>query len=263
MTFPRLLPPLNPPVDTWQGCRVWLVGASSGIGRAAASALHARGAQVHVSGRNAQALDDFVAAHPGARAWPLDVRNTTQVARAADRVRESGPLDMMVFCAAYYQGKSIADFDLQDMLEHQAVNYAGALGAIGAVLPAMLREGHGHISLLASVAGYRGLPRSAAYGPTKAALIHLAETMYLELHGRGLGVSVVNPGFVDTPMTAKNDFAMPAMIGPAEAAHRMILGWERGHFEIHFPRRFTWPMKLLARLPFRLYQALVRRGTGT
>jgi NAD(P)-dependent dehydrogenase (short-subunit alcohol dehydrogenase family) len=93
-------------------------------------------------------------------------------------------------------------------------------------------------------------------------LIHLAESMYLDLHSHGLGVSVVNPGFVETPLTAQNEFRMPALIGTEEAARQMLRGWNRGQFEIHFPRRFTWPMKLLAHLPFRVYQAVVRRGTG-
>jgi short-subunit dehydrogenase len=142
------------------------------------------------------------------------------------------------------------------------VNYLGALHVVHAVMPSLLREGRGHLSLLGSVAGYRGLPRSLGYGPTKAALIHLAESLYLELRPRGIGVSVVNPGFVDTPLTAQNRFPMPAMISPAEAARRMLRGWSAGRFEIHFPRRFTWPMKLLSLLPFGVYQALVRRGTG-
>ena len=262
MMLARLLPPLNPPIDAWRGRRVWLVGASSGIGRATASALHALGAQVHVSGRNARTLEAFLAAHPGAAAWPLDVCDAGQVARTAAHILEPGPLDLVVHCAAHYKAMRTQDFDLAEMLEHQRVNYAGALHVIDAVLPSMLREGQGHISLLASVAGYRGLPRSAAYGPTKAALIHLAQTMYLELRARRVGVSVVNPGFVDTPLTAHNEFPMPAMVSPEEAARQMIRGWERGDFEIHFPRRFTWPMKLLSLTPFRLYQALVRRGTG-
>jgi short-subunit dehydrogenase len=126
----------------------------------------------------------------------------------------------------------------------------------------LLRQGRGHISLVASVAGYRGLPRSLGYGPTKAALINLAEALYLDLRERGIGVSVVNPGFVETPLTAQNRFRMPALIGPPEAAAQMLRGWRRGHFEIHYPRRFTWAMKLLGALPFRLYQALVRKATA-
>jgi len=254
--------PLNPPLADWHGRRVWLVGASSGIGRATAAALHARGATVLVSARNTAALSHFIAHRPGAVSFPLDVCDGAQVRAAADAILAGGPLDLVVYCAGHFRAQAVGDFDLDEMLRHQEVNYLGALHVVHAVMPSLLREGRGHLSLLGSVAGYRGLPRSLGYGPTKAALIHLAESLYLELRPRGIGVSVVNPGFVDTPLTAQNRFPMPAMISPAEAARRMLRGWSAGRFEIHFPRRFTWPMKLLSLLPFRVYQALVRRGTG-
>lgn len=254
--------PLNPPFADWRGRRVWLVGASSGIGLATAVELHARGAKVYVSARNAAALDDFVAHRAGAAAFPVDVCDRAQVQAVAGAILAQGPLDLVVYCAGHFRAQSVGDFDLDEMLRHQDVNYRGALHVVHAVMPSLLREGRGHISLLGSVAGYRGLPRSLGYGPTKAALIHLAQSLYLELHPRGIGVSIVNPGFVDTPLTAQNRFPMPAMISPAEAAQQMLRGWSAGRFEIHFPRRFTWPMKLLSLLPFGAYQALVRKGTG-
>lgn len=254
--------PLNPRMADWRGRRVWLVGASSGIGRATAVELHARGAAVYVSARNAAALRDIIAQHPGASAFPLDVCDATQVQGACDAILAEGPLDLVVYCAAHFCQQSAINFDLDEMRKHQEVNYLGALHVAHATIPSLLREGRGHLSLMGSVAGYRGLPRSLGYGPTKAALIHLAQSLYLELHPRGIGVSIVNPGFVDTPLTAQNQFPMPAMISPSEAARRMLLGWAGGRFEIHFPRRFTWPMKLLSLLPFGVYQALVRRGTG-
>jgi short-subunit dehydrogenase len=112
---------------------------------------------------------------------------------------------------------------------------------------------------MASVAGYRGLPNSLAYGPTKAALINLAETLYLDLHNQGVGVSLINPGFVETPLTAQNDFKMPALISPAQAAEAILKGWARGQFEIHFPKRFTFWLKVLRCLPYSVYFALTRR----
>jgi NAD(P)-dependent dehydrogenase (short-subunit alcohol dehydrogenase family) len=112
------------------------------------------------------------------------------------------------------------------------------------------------------VAGFRGLPQSLAYGPTKAALINLAETLYLDLQPHGLGVSVINPGFVETPLTAQNDFHMPALLTPAQAAQAIVQGWSRGEFEIHFPKRFTRVLKLLRLLPYRLYFPLIRQATG-
>jgi short-subunit dehydrogenase len=137
----------------------------------------------------------------------------------------------------------------------------GALRVLDAVLPALLHQGYGHISLLASVAGYRGLPQSLAYGPTKAALINLAETLYLDLSPKGIGVSLVNPGFVETPLTSQNNFHMPALMQPAQAAKAMLKGWAKGRFEIHYPKRFTLWLKLLRVLPYRWYFALVRRAT--
>jgi NAD(P)-dependent dehydrogenase (short-subunit alcohol dehydrogenase family) len=253
---------LNPQLADWRGRRVWLVGASSGIGRATASALHGRGAAVFVSARNTCELEAFAAAHPGSVALGLDVADPDAVGLAAATVLQGGELDLVLFCAGYYRELRATAFDLAEIKRHQQVNYVGALHLLDAMLPALLRQGHGHLSLVASVAGYRGLPRSLAYGPTKAALINLAETLYLDLHERGIGVSVISPGFVATPLTASNPFPMPALITPDEAARAILRGWAAGRFEIHFPRRFTLAMKLLALWPFGAYQAVVRRITG-
>ena len=148
------------------------------------------------------------------------------------------------------------------MLRHLQVNYVGALHLLEAVLPLLSAQRQGHVSLVASVAGYRGLPHSMAYGPTKAALQHLAETLYLDLHAAGIGVSVVNPGFVATPLTAGNAFDMPALLTPNQAAAHILRGWARGRFEIHFPKRFTLWLKVLRLLPHGVYFAAVRRATG-
>ncbi len=255
---------LNPPVPRWQGQRVWLVGASSGIGRATAAALHAQGAQVLVSARDAAALQSFVQAHPGSQAWPLDVTDVQAVRHVAEAIWAQGAVDRVVFCAAHYRASRAQGGDLDDWLRHNQVNYVGALHLLHAVLPHLLAqplERRGHISLMASVAGYRGLPNSLAYGPTKAALINLAEALYTELRPLGVGVSVVNPGFVETPLTAQNRFAMPALISSEAAAQALLKGWARGAFEIHFPRRFTLGMKLLRWLPDAAFFALTRRLT--
>ena len=255
---------LNPPVPRWQGQRVWLVGASSGIGRATAAALHAQGAQVLVSARDAAALQSFVQAHPGSQAWPLDVTDVQAVRHVAEAIWAQGAVDRVVFCAAHYRASRAQGGDLDDWLRHNQVNYVGALHLLHAVLPHLLAqpmERRGHISLMASVAGYRGLPNSLAYGPTKAALINLAEALYTELRPLGVGVSVVNPGFVQTPLTAQNRFAMPALISSEAAAQALLKGWARGAFEIHFPRRFTLGMKLLRWLPDAAFFALTRRLT--
>ncbi|MEZ5646266.1 MAG: SDR family NAD(P)-dependent oxidoreductase [Burkholderiaceae bacterium] len=258
--------PLNPPVQDWRGKRVWLVGASSGIGRAVASLLHARGAQVCVSARRQDALDAFVRDHPGSLALALDVTDPRATAEAARWLLAHESIDLVCYCAGHFRPMTTDAPDLPELLQHQRVNVEGALHVLVAVLPAMLRQGAegrtAHVSLVASVAGWRGLPRSLAYGPTKAALINLAENLFLELRPKGVGVSLVNPGFVDTPLTAQNDFPMPALITPELAAADIVRGWERGAFEMHFPGRFTWVLRLMRCLPYRWYFALVHRITG-
>ncbi len=253
---------LNPPISSWQGKRVWLVGASTGIGRATAELLHTRGAHVIASARNAQVLNELALQCPGLQALPLDASQEAAVQAAAAQLLSAGPLDLVLYCAGTYSAMRAQDMHSQGIAHHMQVNYLGAVYTIAAVLPAMLTQGAGHISVVSSVAGFRGLPHSLAYGPTKAALINLAETLYLDVHDAGVGVSVVNPGFVQTPLTAQNDFHMPALITPAQAAIELVAGWERGLFEIHFPKRFTRWMKLLRLLPYSLYFRATRRFTG-
>ena len=258
-----LFAPLNPPITDWRGKTAWIVGASSGIGRAVALALLSRGARVAVSARNGAALESMAAQHPGAAiVLPLDVCDAVAVQEAHSMLAAQGPIDFVLFCAGTYEALRADAFSLKTMVRHQEINYCGALHVIDAVLPDLLARGAGHLSLVGSVAGYRGLPKSLAYGPTKAALTNLAEILYLDLSPAGIGVSMVQPGFVDTPLTAQNDFAMPALMTPDEAAAEMLAGWARGAFEIHFPRRFTAWMKLLRVLPYRLYFPAVRRVTG-
>ncbi len=268
---------LNPKLRHWRDKSVWLVGASSGIGQATASALHAQGATVFVSARNADALHAWVAQHPGtdaqgrerAVALPLDVTDAQAVRAAAQAIEAHQSIDLVMYCAGHYRELRASAFSLEEMLKHQSINYVGALHVLDAVLPAMLLRASarahtaaGHISLVSSVAGYRGLPNSLAYGPTKAALISLAETLYLDLRPLSIGVSVINPGFVETPLTAQNEFSMPALITPQQAATAILAGWSRGDFEIHFPKRFTRWMKFLRLLPYRFYFPLVRKFTG-
>jgi NAD(P)-dependent dehydrogenase (short-subunit alcohol dehydrogenase family) len=253
---------LNAPMADWQGRRVWLVGASTGIGLACAQALRAVGAHVVVSARNPQGVLDWAAQDPGVQWRALDVTDAAQVQATARALLQEGPLDMLVYAAGYYRAQRATALDLDELLQHDKVNYQGALQVLHAVLPDMLARHNGHISLLSSVAGWRGLPNGLAYGPTKAALTHLAETLYLDLQDQGIGVSVVNPGFVATPLTAQNQFTMPALISPEQAARDMLKGWAQGQFDIHFPKRFTRWLRLLRLLPYRLYFPLVRRFTG-
>jgi len=245
----------------WHGKTVWIVGASSGIGQATAQALLAQGAHVVVSARNAAALHTFAQAHPGCRAVPLDATHALDVKAAATELLTQGPLDCVVYCAGHYEPMRATHLNVDTMAHHLRVNYLGALYLLDAVLPALRAQGHGHISLVGSVAGFGGLPNSLAYGPTKAALINLAETLYLDLHPLGLGVSIINPGFVQTPLTAANTFTMPALITAQQAASAILKGWAQGRFEVHFPKRFTLWLKFMQLLPYRAYFSLVHRAT--
>ncbi len=254
--------PYNLPINDWRGKTVWLVGASSGIGRATAHALHAQGAKVIVSARSQQALDTFAAEHPGASVLAMDAADAASAEAAAQTVLSAGPLDLVLYCAGYYKEMRATQFDLANMLRHNQVNYVGALYLLSAVLPHFLARKAGHISLVSSVAGYRGLPQGLAYGPTKAALINLAETLYVDLKDSHVGVSLICPGFVETPLTAQNKFSMPGLIKPEQAADEILSGWAKGQFEIHFPKRFTLWMKTLALLPAALYFPVIRKFTG-
>ena len=256
------LKPLNTPITDWHGRSVWLIGASSGVGLATAKALHAAGAKVVVSARKADLLQQFVDAHPGAQAVVLDVSDAVAITQAAKYVQTQQGLDVVMYCAGYYVPVRASDYSLSEMLRHLDINYTDALRVLDAVLQELLPQQRGHISFISSVAGFRGLPQSLAYCPTKAALINLAEALYYDVSPHGIGVSVINPGFVETPLVAGNDFPMPALISSTKAAQEILKGWRKGEFQIHFPKRFTRMLLLLRMLPYRWYFALVRRGTG-
>jgi short-subunit dehydrogenase len=253
---------LNPTITDWSNRRVWLIGASTGIGRATAELLHSKGAKVIVSARSVDALSTLAAQCAGLQTIALDATNEDAVKAAAEQLLSAGPLDLVMYCAGTYSAVRAQEMKTTEIAHHMQVNYIGAVYSIAAVLPNMLAAGKGHISLVSSVAGFRGLPKSLAYGPTKAALINLAETLYIDLHDGGIGISLVNPGFVQTPLTAQNTFAMPALISPAQAAMDIVAGWEHGKFEIHFPKRFTRWMKLLRIAPYSWYFKATRRFTG-
>ena len=254
--------PLNRPITDWQGRRVWLVGASSGIGAALAEALQARGARLALSARPSPRLD-ALAESTGALALPCDVTVDGALHAAAERLRTAwSGLDHVVYLAAHYAPMRGYELDLGAVRASVETNLLGAYAAVDAALPLLDGQEGASLVLVASVAGYRGLPSAVAYGPTKAALINLAETLYLDLAPRGVGVHLVNPGFVRTPQTDRNAFTMPALIEPEEAAEALLEGMARGRFAIAFPRRFTSVMKLLRSLPDRLYFSLIHKATG-
>jgi short-subunit dehydrogenase len=255
---------LNQPLRDWRGKRVWLIGASSGIGEALALALAARGACIAISGRHASSLDNVARQCGGAEVLTLDISDPVSVTQAWQTLSERwGGCDVVIMLAGTYVPTGVADLNPARVDATLATNLGGIMSGVAAIAPALLRQGYGHIAMVSSVAGYSGLPRACLYGATKAGLINFAESLYLELHPRGVNVHLINPGFVRTRLTAVNDFKMPALIEPDAAARAIIAGFARGDFEIHFPRRFTRVLKLLRLLPYRLYFPLVRRLTGS
>jgi len=251
---------LNPPVRDWSQRKVWVVGASSGIGAALSRALLARGARVVLSARSGDGLKAVAAGHHAAMVCPFDASDPAAWRDAAATVHPAdAPVDLMIYCAAEYQPQCISDISAAQVASTLEVNLAGAYYGIEVLLPTMLARRQGGIALVASAAGYMGLPGAAVYGPSKAALINLAELLYCELSRRGLAVYLINPGFVATPLTAKNCFRMPALRTPEQAAQAIIRGIERGRFEIHFPKRFTLVLKAIRLLPQRLRLKMLAR----
>ena len=258
--------PLNPPLPAWPEARVWIVGASTGIGAETAKLLLARGARVALSARSADKLAAVAAGASGAgRAIvePLDFTDAAAVGAAWKRILTAwGGVDLVLVVAGTHEEMrawELTDAKARALLE---TNLHGVIGTVAAVVPALLGQGRGAIGIVASVAGYGGLPKALIYGASKAALINFAETLYFDLHGRGLGVYLINPGFVRTPLTANNDFRMPYLIDADQAAREIVAGLERGEFEIHFPKAFSRRLKLLRLLPYRWYFAAIRRSTG-
>ena len=250
---------MNPKIRDWRGKRVWLVGASTGIGAAFARALAACGARLALSARNGDKLRDL--GIDGALILPCNATDTASLhaAHLALLAAWDG-VDLVVYLAGDYVPMRADNFDLATAERVIAVNFNGAMRLAATVLPDL--QPGGGIAFVASVAGYRGLPKALAYGPGKAALIHFAECLWYDLNPKGIGVWIVNPGFVATRLTDKNDFAMPALLTPEQAAQEMVQGFAGSGFEIHFPKRFTRVMKLIARLPYRWCLPLVRRFTG-
>lgn len=251
---------MNTPISSWHGLRVWLIGASSGIGAALAQQLLAAGAVVTLSARRERPLQQLALASSQAHVVAFDASDATAWPQAYEAAcAKMGLPDLLLFCAADYRPERIWEVSAERAGQTLNINLLGAYHAIETILPAMLVRGKGGIGLIASVAGYMGLPNASVYGPSKAALINLAEILYADLHPKGLDVYLINPGFVRTSLTAKNDFAMPALQTPEQAAAAILRGLAAGDFEIHFPRRFTHVLKLTQLLPYRWRFALFER----
>ena len=254
---------MNPKIQDWRGLRVWVVGASTGIGAATAKHLLSLGARVALSARNESALQQLAAGNKQAMILPLDATDRTQLLQARDRLlTEWQGVDLVLMVAGVYREMRADAIDIDAIEQMLDVNLRSVFHILDAVLPTLITQGSGGIGIVSSVAGFGGLPRALGYGPTKAALINLAETLYLDLHTKGVGVYLINPGFVDTPATKQNDFEMPALISAQEAAEQIVHGMERGEFHIHFPRRFTNWLRFAQLLPYRAYFWLIHKVTG-
>ena len=248
--------------ETFTGT-AWITGAGTGIGRALALALSARGMTVAARARTAADVVSLAAeaGRPGAiLPVPLDVTDEAAVAAAIDRIEAGiGPITLAILNAGTNSEVSAQKFDTAKFTHVIDTNLMGSVYSLAALLPRMRQRRAGRVALVASVAGYRGLPTSGAYSASKAALIALAESLKPELEADGFEVTLINPGFVDTPLTRKNKFPMPFLIDTDEAVQAIMNGLERGRFEIVFPWQMTWLMKLLGSLPYAPFFAITRR----
>lgn len=254
---------MNPKIAHWRGRRVWVIGASTGIGQSCAQQLAQLGAKVAFSARSSERLQAATSGVSGSLSVPLDVTERASVGHACQRIVAAwGGIDLVLVVAGGYHAMRADSFDLARANDMIDLNLRGVFNCLDVALPLLLGQGSGGIGIVASVAGYGGLPGALVYGPTKAALINLSESLYLDLRPRGIGVYQINPGFVDTPLTAHNEFKMPALMTAHDAAFQIIAGIERGRFHIHFPKRFTNSMRLARLLPYRLYFWLIHKVTG-
>jgi NAD(P)-dependent dehydrogenase (short-subunit alcohol dehydrogenase family) len=254
---------MNPKIADWRGKRVWVIGASTGIGQACGQLLADSGARVAFSARSIGKLLATTSRLAGALAAPLDVTDRDSVAAAGERiVAEWGGIDLILVVAGGYNEMRADSFDLATANDMIDLNLRGVFNCLDVALPLLLAQGAGGVGIVSSVAGYGGLPKALVYGPTKAALINLTESLYLDLHPKGIAVYQINPGFVATPLTANNDFTMPALMTAAGAARELVDGIEGGQFHIHFPKRFTNGLRLARLLPYRMYFWLIHKVTG-
>jgi NAD(P)-dependent dehydrogenase (short-subunit alcohol dehydrogenase family) len=247
------------------GLRVWVTGASSGIGAALVAPLVRRGARVAITARRSDLLEALAATHNrdgGSRVLvvPADVTDRAAVTAAARQIDAAwGGIDLAIFNAGGSRGEP-GDFRCDDFVETMALNYFSVVYGIDAVLPAMLTRGRGHIAAVASLAGYRPSTVALPYSASKAAVIHLLEGLRLDAGRRGIMVTAINPGFVRTPLTARHTFTMPFLVEVDDAAERIVRGLERGTREIHFPAPLSWTVKVLRLLPDRVYAWIITRA---
>ena len=242
----------------------WITGASTGIGRVLALRLARDGWRVAASARGAEHLRTLESEGGGAvQIYPLDVTDAGAAADVAVEImRDLGPIDLVVANAGTHAATPAAGFDAAVVRRLVEVNLLGAANTLAAAMPDMIRRRAGQIAVVASVAGYRGLPSAAAYSASKAALIALAEGLKFDLDRVGVKIQVINPGFVRTPLTDRNPFPMPFLMEPEDAAKAIFDGMNKRKFEIAFPTPFVLILKILRMLPYSAYFWVVKKTTG-
>jgi short-subunit dehydrogenase len=241
---------------------IWITGASSGIGRSLALKFAKEGWTVAASARRENLLQELHTENENIHSFPLDVTNTEQCkAVFNDIVKKFDNIDICVFSTGTHDPKSEKRFNLDKIREIMEVNYFGTMNSINSVYDYFSEKKEGHISIMSSVAGYRGLPAAGAYCASKSALTSFAESLYFEMKRVNVRVSLISPGFIKTPMTDQNDFPMPMIKSPEFAAEQIYIGLIKNKgFEIHFPKAFTFIMKTLRILPSSWYFKIVEKG---
>ena len=242
---------------------IWITGGSSGIGKAVALKFANKGWQVIISSRREEVLKDISDKNENIDYLKLDIVDYEACNSVFKTIVEKyNKVDICFFSTAIYEPEKEKDFDLQNIIDVTNVNYIGTINCIKAVEKYYKEKRQGVISIVSSTAGYRGLPNSTAYGPAKAALINLAESLYFDFGRYGVRVCLVSPGFIKTPMTDKNNFKMPFLKTPEYSANQIYDGLiNKKSFEIHFPKQLTLILKFLKIIPDRLYFYLVGKLT--
>jgi short-subunit dehydrogenase len=240
---------------------VWLIGASTGIGKAIVRRIAPEVKQLFISSRSRELLEEVKKDNKtdSISVVPCDVGDLDSLKTAYKTVTYTEPLDILLFNAGIYNESNVLSFDLSDYIAHMDINYHGALRAVSLVLPDMIERKSGHIMAVSSVAGYRALPNAAAYGASKAALSYFLESMRMHVASKGVKVTIINPGFVKTRLTDKNSFEMPFLLTTEEAADAIYNGLVKGKDEIHFPKKFSLILKFLGLLPEPWYRALIMK----
>ena len=245
--------------------KIWITGASSGIGKALAIKFAKEGWQVAASARRENLLNELNKNNSNIYSFPLDVKDEKSVKNVFQNIIEKfETLDICVFATGIHDPEAEKKLSSEKIREIMETNFFGTLNCIMAVNSFFRERKNGHISIVSSVAGYRGLPDASGYCASKSALTSLAESLYFDFKRHNVRVSLVSPGFIQTPMTDKNKFPMPMIKSPEFAAEKMFIGLtKKNAFEIHFPLAFTMIMKLLKIMPNWLYFLLIKKGMKT